>query len=326
MKIERLPSGTYRVRKRIDGHAYSLTFDRKPTLDEINDKLHTLMNKDGLNGRQTMSEAVTEYINSRSNVLSPSTLRSYHTLQRSMSDAFGKKLIADVKSKDVQAEINRFAKNHSAKTTRNYHGFVTAVIRAFDPSRVFYTTLPQKRPSEAIRASESDIRALLEASKGSKYHVAFSLGVLGMRRGEICGLNIFTDLRGNELHIHQALVESDHGWMLKDVPKNDTSNRTIYLPDDLVAEILRQGFIVDVTPPMLVKALHSYQEQLGLPAFRFHDLRHYFATYAHALGVPDKYIMELGGWKTTHTLDKVYKETLDEKVKAEKVLLAKKIL
>jgi len=50
-----------------------------------------------------------------------------------------------------------------------------------------------------------------------------------------------------------------------------------------------------------------------LPRFRFHDLRHYQASILHAMGVPDKYIMERGGWKTDSTLKNIYQHTMDAK-------------
>ena len=50
---------------------------------------------------------------------------------------------------------------------------------------------------------------------------------------------------------------------------------------------------------------------------RFHDLRHLKV----ALGVPDLYAMERGGWKTKSTLNRVYQHTLS----AERQALDQKI-
>ncbi len=50
----------------------------------------------------------------------------------------------------------------------------------------------------------------------------------------------------------------------------------------------------------------------GVPHFRFHDLRHYCASIMHALGVPDAYIMERGGWGNDSTLKNVYRHALEE--------------
>lgn len=38
------------------------------------------------------------------------------------------------------------------------------------------------------------------------------------------------------------------------------------------------------------------------------DLRHYYASMAHLLGVPDQYIMLYGGWSDKSTLTKIYQQ------------------
>ena len=51
--------------------------------------------------------------------------------------------------------------------------------------------------------------------------------------------------------------------------------------------------------------------------FRFHDLRHYYVSIAHALGIPDAYVMEMGGWKTDYTMKRVYRATLADRRRTE---------
>lgn len=46
-------------------------------------------------------------------------------------------------------------------------------------------------------------------------------------------------------------------------------------------------------------------KKLDIPHFRFHDLRYYSASIMHAIGVPDVYIMERGGWSSDKTLKKI---------------------
>ncbi|MBP3296406.1 MAG: tyrosine-type recombinase/integrase, partial [Lachnospiraceae bacterium] len=54
------------------------------------------------------------------------------------------------------------------------------------------------------------------------------------------------------------------------------------------------------------------RNRLGMEC-RFHDLRHYAASILHAIGVPDQYIMERGGWSTDGTLKAIYRNTLSDK-------------
>ena len=45
---------------------------------------------------------------------------------------------------------------------------------------------------------------------------------------------------------------------------------------------------------------------------RFHALRHYCASQLHALGMPDAYIMERGGWESDGVLKGIYRHTLSD--------------
>jgi integrase len=44
----------------------------------------------------------------------------------------------------------------------------------------------------------------------------------------------------------------------------------------------------------------------------FHDLRHINASVMAALGIPDLYAMQRGGWSNTATLKQVYQQTFDD--------------
>ena len=48
------------------------------------------------------------------------------------------------------------------------------------------------------------------------------------------------------------------------------------------------------------------------PHFRFHDFRHYYVSYAHMMGIPDKYIQAQGGWSTDHVMKRVYSHAFQE--------------
>ena len=124
-----------------------------------------------------------------------------------------------------------------------------------------------------------------------------------------------SDLKGNELRIHRSKVYLDGKWIVKETPKTDESNRIIYLPDSLVQEINDNGCIYDGYPATLYKAMQTTQKKLGIPRFKFHALRSYFASYAHSIGIPDADIMAIGGWKTPSIMEKVYRKSIEESKK-----------
>lgn len=314
MKVEKVGTSSYRIRKTYNGKRYDVYFDHLPDEIEIMEVVLDKM-KQGEFGafKGSFEDACKQYIKSKRNVLSPSTAGGYQKIIRTLSPTFKAMNINYIKVKDVQEEVNRYAEKHSPKSVKNLHGFISAVIKMFRPNMVLNTTLPQKKKYNRYVPTEEEVKKILDASKGSAYHIGFQLAVFGMRRSEIAAAQI-SDIHGNLLTINKdRIYDEENHLMTRDNTKTEESTREIYLPDELVSEIEQAGVIYDKTPPMLVKTLHKYQDELGIPRFRLHDLRVFYASYAHALGVPDVYIMKNGGWRTDYVMKSVYRNALRDK-------------
>lgn len=324
MKVER-KGKSYRVRPTIEGKRICITFDYKPTQKEVADAIAKVAAD--YEKRDSFGFFAKQYVKNRENVLSPSSVLTYNRLIDNLSDRFSSKPMREITQDDVQVEINEYAVDHAPKTVRSLHGFISSVLAVYRPSLTLRTTLPQKECKDRYLPSESDIKAILEASQGSEYHVPFQLGVLSLRRSEICAICALSkdELEGNYITISKNMVYNKK-WMIKDTPKTDASYRTIVIPDSLKNEILEKGYIFKYTPPKLNEALHRYQDKLNIPRFRFHDLRHYFASYASANGIPEADIMALGGWKSDFVFKQVYRESMDESRKKSATTLAEKLL
>jgi integrase len=53
----------------------------------------------------------------------------------------------------------------------------------------------------------------------------------------------------------------------------------------------------------------------------FHQLRHMNASVMAALGIPNLYAQERGGWSTDHTLKRVYQHTFsEERMKVDRIV------
>lgn len=316
MKIEKLPSGSYRVRKMYQGHNYAVTFDHKPTQKEIMQAIADEMNKvqvDKKTTRLTFATAAAKYISVKSNVLSPSSINGYESIVRNLSDNFKSEYINEITSIDIQKEINDYSVNRSAKTVRNAHGFISAVLGMFCPNTIISTTLPQKVKSAEYIPSDDDVKRILEYAKGSAYEIPLLLATFGLRRSEICALTL-DDLNGNTLTINKALVvNKDKEFVIK-TTKTTEGTREIYIPDYLAELIRQQGYIYKGFPGNILKHLNRTQDALGIPRFKLHALRHYYASMSHSIGIPDSYIMQAGGWKSDTTLKRVYRHAMEDKV------------
>ena len=182
-----------------------------------------------------------------------------------------------------------------------------------------YTTLPQKVENERYTPSEDDIRRILDESKNDPiYHIPFQLGIMGLRRSEICALTL-DDIEGNTLSINKALVlNKENQWVVK-TTKTVAGTRKIYIPDSLVSEVKQAGKIFEGWPNSLLVALNRYQDKLGIPRFRFHDLRHFFCSYAHSKGISDADIMASGGWASDYTMRQVYRHEMNARESQKKI-------
>ena len=313
-KLEELPSGNYRVRKMHKGKTYTLHFEYKPTDKEVIKRLSEKFDEQENCPKGTFEHFANDYIAKRGNVLAPSSSTTYEGKIRVISDEFKAMNLYDITQADVQNEINRYAKTHAPKSTKTLHGFISAVLKAYRPQFVLRTTLPQNKKKERYLPSEREIKAILKAAKGTEDSIGFQLGVLSLRRAEICALEM-SDLKGNELHVHaNAYFKKGEGWKKKETPKTDAGNRIVYLPDSLVAEIKEKGYFFKFSPNKLLEHLQRYQRDLGIPKFTFHDLRHYFASYASRI-MPESDAMALGGWKSDFVFKQVYRESMKDKRK-----------
>lgn len=311
MKYDILPSGSYRYRKTSKGKTYTLTFETKPSDRDVMIAFAELMQNENAKDKSSFKNKAKEYIALKSNVLSPSTIAGYEKVLRCISDNFKNKGLYEIDQVAIQKEINDYAVGHSPKTVRNLHGFISAVLTFFRPSMVISTTLPQKVKFEPYLPSDDDIKKILKASDGTDYHIAFQLGVLGMRRSEVCAATL-DDIDGNFLTINKAMVyDSNNNFIIKPMTKTTEGMRKIYLPDSLVEEIKKFEKIFDKLPHNLVRVLHEHQTALGLQQFRFHDLRHYYASYCHEHGMSDADIMASGGWQSDYTMKRVYRHSME---------------
>lgn len=313
MKIEKLPSGSFRIRKMYQGKTYTVVTDYKPTQKEALQLLAAELDKvQETKKRMTFKAAAEQYIETKENVLSPSTIREYIGTVKRLSADFVDKNLSDITAVDIQKEINLHAKTKSPKTVRNYHGFISSVLKTFRPNLTISTTLPQKTKSEPYIPTDEEVKQVIQASVGTNYEIAIMLACYGMRRSEICALTL-DDINGNIVTINKAKVlDKNKKWVIK-TTKTEDSSREIWIPDELVAKVREKGSIYDGHPNDISDYLDALQTKLGIPHFSVHKLRHYYASMSHSLGIPDVYIMKAGGWKSDNVLKNVYRHAMKDK-------------
>ncbi len=313
MKIEKLPSGSYRIRKMYKGQMYTVVFNYKPTQKEAVQAMAAELDKIKSSTTQmTFQKAAESYVETKRNVLSPRTIKEYSETAKRFPEWFRKLLISDISQIEINKLVNELSMGKSPKTVRNYHGFMTAVLGTYYPNLKVYTTLPQKIKKESYMPSHNDVKRILAAVKDTPYEVPITLACYGMRRSEVCALQT-EDIEGDIVHIHKALVlDENKKWVVK-TTKTTESTRDIIIPMELVDKIKKQGYVYKGHPNSIADHLEKTQRNLGIPHFSLHKLRHYFASEMSALGIPEADILRMGGWETDYVMKSVYRHSMMEK-------------
>lgn len=320
----------WRITEMRNGTRYRVSVDHKPSKREAEDLiLEHIKATSGIEkkcSKMTFLQAGYDYIELKSNILSPNTIRGYRNIIASLPDWFCSKKIESITPLDVQKVINDMSADHSPKTVRNYHGLISAVLGTYRTNLSLKTSLPLKRKFEPYTPMDSDVQKILDAVEGTKYDIPFHLAVFGMRRGEICAVTS-ADLNGNWLSIDKSLAEDpDLGWVIKPIPKTSESIRKIYIDDETAKKIRKMdGPVYPGKPQMLLRKLHDVQKELGIQQFRLHDFRAYYVTMAHKIGIPDKYIMKNCGFSSSVIMDRVYKRAQEDAMKDFNRMYAEKI-
>ena len=308
MKIRKLPSGNYNTQIQVNGKRKSITASTRNDVRRL-----------AMQYAVTRSEApsvplgnlIDNYIESKRNVLSPSTVERYERIRKRHFNRLMTYPVDQLTSERVQKEINLMSAEYSPKTVRNAYGLITATLDLYAPEVKFKVTMPAKVKTEYHIPTTEDVNALINQASPNLKTAIMLAAFCGLRRGEIAALTD-TDIHDNFLHVSKsAVIDANHKIIIKK-PKTYHSDRYVTMPDIVREHVQNKtGRICPIALSTITREFDALRDRLGLRC-RFHDLRHYYASVLHSIGVPDQYIMESGGWKSDFMLKAVYRNTLDD--------------
>jgi Site-specific recombinase XerC len=269
------------------------------------------------------------------------TWESYGWLIRvHLKPSIGEIVLSKLQTSDVQQMYNAKLRTDehegvSARTIRYMHSILGAAIKQAVRENlvarnvVAFAKPPSSQKAEMHLWNSDQVKIFLDKSTDNRFYPVFLLALgCGMRRGEIIGLQWQdVDLDNGIVHIQQSLVTTNSGLKMES-PKTPRSRRAIPLPEEVVKALkhlrLRQneekiryrdiyqddGFVFTweqgkvIDPNYITHLFARLATEAGLPAIRFHDLRHLHATNLLELGVNPKVVQErLGHSSITVTMD-----------------------
>lgn len=246
----------------------------------------------------TVYTAVRSFIESRSNILSPSTRRGYYSSLKNKFKDIAKIPLSDLTQIALQNSVNIESGKSSPKTVRNIYGLVSTALSNYGIN--FKISYPPKIKKEVVIPTSERVQELFKQVENSEIEIPVKLAAMcGLRRSEICALQ-WTDIdfKNNIISINKALVPDEIGDFVLKTTKSYSSTRIVGIPRPLF-EVLQKkrgiGKIITFSPDALTARFFKLQKRNGGSNVGLHELRHYFASVMLSLGIPDKYAMKFIG-------------------------------
>lgn len=280
---------------------------------------------------KALGVAIDDFLASNSNLLSPSTLRSFTSYRNHRFQDCMEWNIYDA-DLDWQRAINSELEDVGAKTVRNAWGLITSTMtfhKVPHPS----VKLPRKTKAERPWLDYKQIDVFVEAIRGEEFELAALLALHSMRLSELIAIkpeNI--DLKKEEIRVRGARVTSKDGEVVyKELNKTEASRREIpivipRLKELLTPAVMKQEWVADFSEKRLYDKVNAVCVKCGLPKVGVHGLRHSFASLAYHLKWQKKSTQKIGGWTSSKIVDEVYSHNadLDSDIKKMKRYYSKK--
>ena len=313
-KPRRLPSGSWFIQLRLGGQSISVT----EKTEKACIKKAQLIKAEHLAGKRaaavsprTLEQVMTAYVDSRVNVLSPSTVHGYRTIITTRFLSWSSRQVSKI---DFQRMVNEEAKLCGPKTLRNAFGLVAAAVEAEGLPRPS-VSLPQLGKADHAFLQPEQIQTLVKEIRDNVHELPILLGLHGLRRSEIFDIRwADIDTKRGVIHIRGAAVLGEDGMVHKMSNKNASSRRDVpiliprlsELTDARRKTVKPEEYIYTSNPTNLYATVNAACRRASLPEIGVHGLRHSFASLCYHLGVNELTCMQLGGWSDYNTMRKIY--------------------
>lgn len=323
MKATKLPSGNWRCR------AYDNKTKKCKSFTACTKKEAEFLASEWLNGKakqkrgigETVQQCVKSYIESKENILSPSSIRGYLIILNNCIDEIANINTNDLTERDLQLWVNNNTTRYKPKSIKSQYGLIVASLRQAKVQLDFNSVLLPRIPkSEKKIPTKEQISIILHMVEGTSVELPVTIAVtLGLRQSEIAALK-WSDYDGYTLNIHAAIVPNKNSkFVYKNSTKSEASTRQIEVDGILKERLDRAEHTSEFISPMLSTSVLRKFNQLcdknGLPRFTMHEQRHGNASMMLAQGVPDKYAMKRLGQSSPNMVKEIYQHLYESKEK-----------
>lgn len=301
-----LPSGKWNIQLKAEG--VSITEDTRAKAEAKARAIRAGFVEEKARSRGTLRGAIDRYIESKSNVLSPSTIAGYRSMQRNRFPEYMDKQMRSVNWKQA---VNNEIPRCSPKTMKNAWGFVKTVLNE-NGIETDGIDIPIAPKTERPWLTPEQIPVFLAAIRGEPCELPALLALHSLRRSEIAAL-LPQDVTPGGIRVNGAVVAGEHHRLVRRAQnKTAKSQRVVPVLIDRVLDILPDsGGIITGHINIPARQIDRICRKNGLPEVGMHGLRHTFASLAWSLGIDELTTMRYGGWSDFKTVHDIYTHLSD---------------
>ena len=284
------------------------------------------------NNKTTYNELVNEWINYHKQFIKESTYSNYiNIIDNHLSKDIGYYSTNDISNNTLQEYVlNKYSQKLSIKSIKDImvvfklslrYGFKKEYLSVFDLT-VKYPKVTSKNDIEVLTSNEINKVVSFARNSVDTRDLGILIALLtGMRIGEISALK-YSDIcfKSNTINISRTLqriyTKKEKTKIIETTPKTNSSIRTIPLSKEL-KEILRNRLYdstdyvlslsaTPVEPRLLRKRFNSLLSKTKIKHYKFHSLRHTFATKCIEAKIDYKTISVLLGHSNINTTLNLY--------------------
>ena len=230
-------------------------------------------------------EYIQDWLVLRSGDLRARTVESYASLIRlHIAPVIGEIPVTELTALHIRPMLARIVAAGHTRTAELCYVLLLAALSDLPQCPMKGVPRPAHIQQTPVPWSDEQIQSYMAALADHPHGLALSLGlVLGLRRGEICGLRWQdVDFTRCEVHIVNQRYRLDDGRIVDALPKSRSSIRSIPVPEPLMKRLRQSrqltGYIDSISPSGLDAAHRALVSRLDLPAIPLHGLRHSMAT------------------------------------------------
>jgi len=265
--------------------------------------------------------------------LAPNTFLSYKGyINNHYKPFFKTKRIGQINQVHLAEYMACKMDEYSISTVRKHMFVLRKILEGAIPGRnpMKHIELPQPKKYRPHIITAEEFALIHRSIAGTQDEAIVLLAAwCGLRRGEIFSLKWDDiDWRSGTIRIDESRSPSENGLIDK-APKSENGHRTVTAPILLIDLLKKQREeqkeirtrLFTMRPDWYSARFRKLMDGLGLTDVRFHDLRHYHASWLYSQGIPDHYAAERLG-HDINVLKSVYQHlglqdriNLDDKIR-----------